>query len=370
MTHFRPTTCEINITNLKNNLEVLTQLNQNHPFFCPMVKANAYGHGDVEVVTILEKCGVKRFGVVLVEEGIRLRENKIQSEILVFGYFDEKSMKECLKWRLTPVIGSFDFLDLYKKNIKDKNSKIHLKIDTGMNRLGFKPDEWKKLKSYLVDNSDIQTEGLCTHFLNGEDSGEEGGRTQEQLTLFQEAEALFKGHYHISHCLNSAALIRKLTFKGARPGIALYGYQPALTALEKKDLKPVMTLKASVIQFKKIKKGESVSYSGTWTAPEDSLIGVVTMGYGDGLPRNFSNNMDVLVQETRVPLIGRVCMDYFMVNLNSLKNKQNLKIGEEVVLWGTQGEEFLSMEEQAKKIGAVSYELMTRVGARVPRVKI
>lgn len=364
----RPTTCEVNIANLKYNINILKKLAQNHPFFCPMVKANAYGHGDVEVAHILEKMNVKRVGVILVEEGIRLRKSGVKADILVFGYFDEKSLKLCLAHKLTPVISSFDFLKLYKKIKKTKSSKIHIKVDTGMNRMGFKPDDWQKLKRYLEINSDINVEGIGTHFLNSEDCGVENGGTQEQLKLFQQAENIFKDHYTYSHCLNSAALLSKLSFKGARPGLAVYGSKSDLLRPNDVVLKEVMTFKSAIVQIKTVKRGETVSYGGIWKAAKDTQIGIIGVGYADGLSRHFSNKIDVLVKGQRVPLIGRVCMDYSMIDLSSLAGK--VKLSEEVVIWGKQKNNFISMHEQANKINTITYELMTSVGRRVPRVYV
>jgi len=373
----RPTLAEINLSALWENIQILKQLHatpagEDRDFFCPMIKANGYGHGDVEVARFLSSKGVHQFGVALVEEGLRLREAGIKDSILVFGYFDSHSIKECLDHNLTPVVSCFEYLDLLPKNTK---TKIHIKFDTGMSRLGFRIEDMTKVSEQLSAHKNWQIEGICTHFLKSEDAFLDEGTTHHQMEIFSKIEKEFKKFYKVSHCLNSDAILNRFqgtepyhqnkNYLGARPGIAIYGYPQFSGQGQKTNLKPVMTLKTVIAQLRKIKKGETVSYGGTWKALRDSLIATVAVGYGDGYPRNLSNQSWMLYKNQRVPLVGRVCMDYCMLDLTEYQN-QHPHVGEEIVVWGPT----LGADELAQKMSTISYELITKVSARVPRTYI
>lgn len=373
----RPTRAEINLNILKENLNVLRKIHKDRDFFCPMVKANAYGHGDVEVSKVLVEEGVDRLGVILTEEGIRLRQNNIKKpQILVFGFLDQESIKECLAHDLTPVVGNFDSLNYLPK---DKKIKIHLKFNTGMARLGFSVSDEKKVLDFVESNKNIEVEGICTHFANGDDAMDSDGMTQAQMRIFAGVEKTFQGRFKYSHCLNSGALVsdfqgiegyhKNKNYLGARPGIALYGYPPKTSDLSS-EIRPVMSVHTSIVQTRNVSKGETVSYGGTWKAQRDSLIATLCIGYGDGYPRHFSNNSSMLFRGERVPVIGRVCMDYTIIDLTEFKNKPEVKMGEQVTVWGYQDNKKISAEEIAQNINTISYELVTRLGPRVPRIYV
>lgn len=373
----RPTFAEIRLDFLKENLNILKGLHGEKNFFCPMIKANAYGHGDVEIAKTLALNGVRQFGVALVEEGIRLREAGLREEILVFGYFDKKSMAEAFQQHLTPVISTFEALYLLQKN---QVSKVHLKFDTGMSRLGFQYNDLSKITNFLQDQKGVKVEGICTHFSQSHDSFLEDGVTHHQMKYFVKIEKELKNYFQYSHSLNSDAILNGYSgteayhqdknYLGARPGIALYGY-PRLNGQGKKtNLKPIMSLKASIASLKKIKKGESVSYNGTWKSLRESLIAVVTIGYGDGYQRGLSNQAWMLYQGQRCPVIGQICMDYCMLDLTDLRHL-NPKVGDHVTVWGygEAGEsELLSAEDLARQVNTISYELLTDVSLRIPRI--
>ncbi len=376
----RPTRAEINLNVLRENVRTLKKVHKGRGFFCPMVKANAYGHGDVEVTNALVKEGIERVGVILTEEGIRLREKNAgegkSPQILVFGFFDQPSLKECFNHDLTPVIGNFDSLGHLPK---DRKIKIHLKFNTGMARLGFSASDAAKVLDFVNSHKNIELEGICTHFANGDDAISPDGMTQAQMRIFSGIEKMFEGKFKYSHCLNSGALIsnfqgledyhKNKNYLGARPGIALYGYPPKISDMAD-DIRPVMSVHTSIVQVRNINKGETVSYGGTWKAQRDSLVATLCIGYGDGYPRHFSNNSSMLFRGERVPVIGRVCMDYTIIDLTEFKNKPEIKMGEEVTVWGYQGKQKLSAEELAQNINTISYELITRLGPRVPRVYV
>lgn len=372
----RPTRAEINLEILKENVRSLRKIHKDRAFFCPMVKADAYGHGDVQVAQALAKDGINRFGVILVEEGMKLRQAGVTQDILVFGYFDKESMQEALANNLIPVISSFASLE----NVpKDKKVKIHLKFDSGMSRLGFQLQDAGKVLDFISSHKNIEVEGIGTHFLNSDDSILADGWTVKQMKVFAQIEKMFEGKFKYSHCRNSGALVadfqgteeyhKNPNFLGARPGISIYGYPPTIKD-HPADLRPVMTLNSAVVQLRTVKKGDVVSYGATWKAQKDSTIGTVCIGYGDGYPRNLSNNSSMIFRGQRVPVVGRVCMDYLMVDLSDFKNEAPLQIGETITVWGYQGKHLLSAEELAKNMNTISYELVTGLTSRVPRVYV
>ncbi len=334
-----------------------------------MVKANAYGHGDIAVVKTLTSIGVNAFGVVLVEEGIRLRKAGIKEKILVFGTFDRESLDEAVEFDLTPVIS-----DRYQVNLAGQVKRkinIHLKFNTGMNRLGFDVEDAKNIFDILQNRKNLNVEGICTHFLNGEDSGADKSITEYQMEKFQSVRNVFQTA--TVHYLNSSALLLNLHKKhsaGARPGISIYGIKPALHTDVKIDLRPVMQLKSSIGQLHEVFKNSSVSYSATWKASKDSLIATIPIGYADGYPRHFSNQAEMLFRGHRVKVVGIVCMDYTMVDLTPFRNEKKIEIGEEIVVFGQNNHGAYHSWELARDTKTHPYELVTRISERVPRVVI
>ncbi len=382
METFRRTTAEINLDHLNENWSVINKIAGSGRFVCPMVKANAYGHGANEVVQSLEREGAKVFGVCLIEEGLRLRETGVQSEILVFGGFDKQGAEKIVEYQLTPVVSSWAQLKSLESEV-DAPLKVHLKFNTGMGRLGFDLSESEKLSAYFKKTKLLKLKALLTHLALSEDSADENGMTSGQLNKFLKVEEFFSGHDVFSHVLNSGGIITLdslqsngnssniLTKKkwGFRPGLMLYGYQPQM-ALQNKNLKPVMTFKTAIENIRVIEKGESVSYGAKWTAGKKSYIATLPVGYADGVSRLLSNRGYVLVNGEKTPIVGAVCMDFLMIDVTTLvENKKIDSIqNEEVILFGfDEQNNFLSAEELAKQTNTISWEILTSVGHRVPR---
>ncbi len=377
----RPTFAQVNLTNLLENYRTLLGLLPEPTFFCPMVKANAYGHGDVEVAMALQDAGCHSQGVGLIEEGMRLRKAGIKSQVLLFGMFDERSAPEMLAQALTPVLSDWYELEILQKLLK-KPLKVHLKFNTGMNRLGFEVGEAPRLRDYFAQNPLFDLEGICTHLMRGEDAGVLGGESEQQLILLEEAIGVFKGMNFSVHALNSSGLINysermKLDLPspqgapwplGARPGLALYGLTPATIDQVQLPLKPVLTWKTQIVKLHRLEVGDRVSYGGSWEAARKSLIGVLPLGYADGYPRVLSNRSATLCHGMRAPAVGTVCMDYFMIDLTDIEKLHGqVAVGDEVVVLGSQGEQAISADELADKAGTISYEVMTHISDRVPR---
>lgn len=367
----RSTHAEIKLSHLAHNFRTLRSLVKN-PFFCPMVKANAYGHGDFQVARTLIEAGAEYLGVVLVEEGIALRTAGIEVPILVFGVFDHGSAEEALDHNLTPVLSSWAQIKAFENNLSSKSGySVHLKFNTGMNRLGFETLEAKKLGEYFKTTDKLALKGICTHLINGEDAGKPGGSSELQIKSFKKALEFFDLTDVVVHYLNSSAILLEVDpLVGARPGIALYGVQPPTYKSVKADLLPVMSLRTTVEIIHRVSAGQSVSYGATWVAKKDSVVAVVPLGYADGYSRSFSNLGKMLIRGKKVSVTGIVCMDYTMLDVTELDQQKKIEIGEEVVVFGQQKGVSLGVEELSQIIGSISYEIITRIGARVPRVFI
>ncbi len=360
----RPTQAVINLPALLRNARKLRSLVGDETFFCPMVKANAYGHGAVQVAEALASDGVEFVGVSLVEEGIELRNAGLKMKILVFGAFNDlDSARSIGEFSLTPVISSRAQLSALEQTCANTKLNFHLKFDTGMNRLGFEVDQATNLRSHLAKFANWNIEGVCTHLLKGDDANLPGGFSAKQLAAFNLVLKAFEGLEFYSHALNSSGLVslsKNLVQLGARPGIALYGGQDGFES--------VMTLKSQIVATREVSVGEVVSYNANWTANRNSIIGIVPVGYADGVARKLTNQFSVLVREQRVPVVGTVCMDYVMLDLTDLKDQlKSLGEGEEVVFFGQQGRAEIRGLEWALILDTISYEIFTRISSRVPR---
>jgi alanine racemase len=376
---FRKTSAVIHLNSLEHNLRELKKLASPGAFFCPMVKANAYGHGDVAISLKLEQLGVQNLGVALIEEGLMLRRAGCRSKILFFGIFEEDGIEAMLQAHLTPVLSTWEQVHLLEKKIKSPLG-VHLKFDTGMHRLGFPMSEIQKLAEHL-EKSTLKVEGVLTHLHSGEGLNPKEGSALEQLKKMALVEKTFARFKPVAHSLNSSGLINFARFRdekwpdglslnqGTRPGLALYGSNPVPGSSVK--LKPVMSLRTQIARTLFVKAGETVSYGATWKAPKDSVIAVLPLGYADGYHRILSNRSEVLFRGKRVPVAGTICMDYTMIDLTpALKSETAESIDHETVTLFGQDEagNEISADEVAKLAQTVSWEIFTSVSYRVPRV--
>ncbi|MCB0422485.1 MAG: alanine racemase [Bdellovibrionales bacterium] len=388
----RRTFAEISLDNLRDNVRALKGLVPKKFFFCPMIKSNGYGHGDIEVMQVLQEEGVTQVGVALVEEGIHLRQNGFRHvDILVFGITGQHGERSMIEHNLTPVISSFHQIKELASLVPKEKSPygVHIKFNTGMNRLGFEADEVKKVTDMLKEYPHLEVKGVCSHLSDGEDASFLDGRSSVQFRIFQKIATHFPKNVGL-HIHNSAGFLGSVATNdqcwgkslnvsphlkwGVRPGIALYGVYPSLSPQDLAQLevqgvrlKPCMVLKSEVVKYHRLKRGQRVSYGGTWEAQRESVIGVVPIGYADGFGRNFSNKGQMLFRERRVPVVGTVCMDYVMIDLTEVLGDNFGSVGEEVVLFGKQGAAELSVDEVAKTADTIPYELLTCIGRRVPR---
>lgn len=361
---FRATQLRIDTQALKHNLLLLKKWNRGE-FFCPMVKANAYGHGEVIVARVAESVGVSALGVALVEEGVRLREAGVMAPILTFSPLNDESAAAAREHCLTPVITRFEDIEALGKVGKPVGA--HLKFNTGMQRLGFDASDLARLKMELQSRPWLKIEGVCTHLTHGEEASEAGGRSQTQLKRFIEMCKDFPGARHAHKSASLASLMENHNDAiGARPGIGIYGL-PHDGRLIGAGLKPVLTWKTQLATVHTVEKGENASYSARWTASRRSVVGILPLGYGDGYMRALSNKGVVLFRGVRVPVVGSVCMDYTLVDLTDAVSGGPAQAGEDVVLIGDQKGVRIDVAELAELAGTISYEVVTAISARVAR---
>lgn len=340
-----------------------------------VVKADAYGHGLIPVSKALEEAGADWFGTALLEEAINLRKAGILKPIISWLTPLGEDFKSAIDLDIDLGIPSIDLLDEVIKaaSLTGKTARIHLEIDTGMSRGGVL-SEWDQLiKSVLVgvNLKLLKVIGIWSHFARADEPAEL--MNQEQLSLFEEKvnQAKTAGiDAQFIHIANSAALFtNKSTHKNIiRSGIALFGLSPDIKTIGDSSslgLKPAMKLKAKLNLVKEVKAGSSVGYGGTAVLKSDTKLGVITLGYADGIPRNTNNLAGVFVDKKRAPMIGRVSMDQFVVDLGITSNA---KTGDEVIVFGDGSGGEYTVDEWAKAANTINYEIITRIGPRVPRI--
>jgi alanine racemase len=340
-----------------------------------VVKADAYGHGLIPVSKALEEAGADWFGTALLEEAINLRKAGILKPIISWLTPLGEDFKSAIDLDIDLGIPSIDLLDEVIKaaSLTGKAARIHLEIDTGMSRGGVLSGWDQLIKSVLVgvNLKQLKVIGIWSHFARADEPAEL--MNQEQLSLFEEKvnQAKTAGiDAQFIHIANSAALFtNKSTHKNIiRSGIALFGLSPDVKTIGDSSslgLKPAMKLKAKLNLVKEVKAGSSVGYGGTAVLKSDTKLGVVALGYADGIPRNTNNLAGVFVDKKRAPIIGRVSMDQFVVDLGVTSNA---KTGDEVIVFGDGSGGEYTVDEWAKAANTINYEIITRIGPRVPRI--
>jgi alanine racemase len=367
----RPTIAEIDLRGLAFNYRQIKRHIPKGVSILAVVKADAYGHGALPVSLKLEKMGVEYLGVAIPEEGVELRKGGVKAPILIFGGIFKGDAEEIIRYGLTPVVFDIESLKHLSKAAEKrrKKARVHIKVDTGMGRLGVPFELFPAFLKDLRKYPDIEIEGLLSHFSM---TGGEEVYTAYQWKKYQEGLAMAREMGISSrylHMASSATLTTFPSFSGnlVRPGIMLYGSYPS-PAIEKLiELKPVLTLKTRIHFLKSVSTGSRISYGGTFVTRRESLIATLPVGYADGYSTRLSNQGEVLIRGKRSPVVGRVCMDLTMVDVTGIPGVSK---GDEAILIGGQGEERITADEIAKKIGSIPYEVLCLIGKRVPRVYI
>ncbi len=366
---------EIDKKAIIHNLKEIRKLIGNKVKLMAVVKSNAYGHGLVEVAKIAEKAGAEWLGVDSLKEALLLRKSSITVPILVMGYILKENLAEAIDNNISLAI--YNKATIEKIASLKKSAKVHIKIETGTARQGIYPDELADFIKLVKKSPKIQIEGIYTHFANIEDTTDHSF-AKEQLKKFNEALKIAKieNIKIIAHTACSAAIILypETHFDMVRFGISMYGYwsspQTFVSAQNLKrniNLKPALVWKTRIAQVKKVKAGAFVGYGLTEKIAQDTKIAIIPVGYWDGYDRKLSSVGNVLINGKRCKIIGRICMNMFMVNVNHLPE---VKIEKEVVLIGKQKREEIKVEEIAQKINTINYEVVTRINPLIPRVYI
>lgn len=363
---YRPTWAQVNLDNLAYNFRQVRSRVADKTKVLVTVKADAYGHGLVKVAKKLVACGVDYLGVASIDEGIKLRKAGIRKPILLLGLILKSDIRPVFTYQLIPTVCDLSLAVSLNRQAQALKQKIpvHIKVDTGMGRIGVQLHEAFALVCQISKLKNIQIQGIFTHFPLADLDRK---FTQQQIDSFNALVGdLNKTGIKIPlvHAANSIGLIShpKSHFTMVRPGLVIYGLYP------KKDLglvlKPVLSLKTRVIFVKRIKAGCGISYGLTYRTKRAANIVTLPVGYGDGYPRNLSNLARVLIGNKSFKVSGRVCMDQIMVDVGNYK----AKVGEEAVLIGRQGKEQITAEELAQLSGTISYEIVCGLGSRIPRI--
>lgn len=368
MLRYRPTWAEISLGSLAYNVKEFRRRLPQSTRLMAVVKADGYGHGAAEVARAALAAGVDWLAVALVEEGIRLRQEGLAAPILTLGYLPPESLSAVLHYRLTPGIADLATLSLLEEEARRQKRKagIHLKVDTGMGRLGPGEEESQELIKRAISSPHLELEGVFTHFAAADE--EDKGFTMVQLDKFKRIVDTIKREkpQAIAHCANSAAAmaISAAHLDMVRLGISLYGLYPSPSENSLFHLRPVMSLHTAIAFVKEVPPGTPISYGRTFITSRPSRIATIPLGYADGYLRNLSGKAEFLVQGRRVPQVGRICMDYCMADITDVAKAT---VGDPVVVFGTQGQEHISATELARLAGTISYEILCAVSARVPR---
>ncbi len=361
----RRTWAEINLENLKHNYLQVRKLVGEGVSILSVVKADAYGHGSVEISKALVEAGTEMLGVATIEEALQLREYGVEVPILLLGGIRPEEARDAVEYDLVPFLFSIEVARaLESESAKaHKRASYHLKFDTGMTRLGIRQEDSPEFLDELSKLENIEMGGVLTHLSTAFTDSDEN--TYNQISALKDLVELLKlkgFDPSYIHAANSAAIQKypESIFNMVRPGIMLYG-SGNYSGL---DLKPVMKLKSRIIQISRVPQGTPISYGGKFVTQRPSVIATIPVGYADGYTRNLSSKGMVSVKGALAPVTGDVCMDFIMVDVTDI---ENVNVGDEVVLFG---DDQLSVIDLAQMAGTISYELLSHTGKRVPRIYI
>ena len=366
----------IDLDNVENNITQIERVITAPQGIYAVIKADGYGHGAVPIATVLEKHdAVKGYAVATAEEALQLLDAGIRKEILVIGYTFPYAYADMINKGIRMTIFREDTLEELENISRDLGKKaiVHIKVDTGMSRIGISPfDEGLELIKKAIASEYIEVEGIFTHFARADETDKTSAN--EQFELFKsfvegvEADTGFK--FRVKHCSNSAAIIDMsyAHMDAVRAGIILYGLRPSDEVnMDSIDLKPVMSLVSHITYIKNVPQGTPVSYGGTFVTKRPTRIATIPVGYADGYPRALSNKSSVIIRGMKAPVLGRVCMDQMMVDVTFIPDA---KEGDTVTLVGKEGDCVITMDDLSKLSDHLNYEFVCDIGKRVPRLFI
>ena len=359
---------------LRQNIRSIRSRIGPDPAICIPVKADAYGHGAVRVAVAAIRSGATYLAVASVQEGVELRESGIVAPILLFSLPLREELPEIVEHRIAPLIPDLDFARAAADAAEAAGEilPVHIKIDTGMGRIGCRPEEALELARGILALKPLRHEGTATH-LSVADSLDPGdlAYTKKQLGLFREALDSMRGagiDPGITHAANSGAVVlhEDSYFDMVRPGLLVYGYPPVESRAEAVPVRPVMEVNTNIVYIKKVRAGESISYGRSWTAQRDTVLATLPVGYADGLPRRLSGRISVSIGGLQYPIVGRICMDQCMVDLGPESPVQRWQ---EAIIFGGDPKG-ASAADLAREAGTIPYEITCGINKRVPRVYV
>ncbi len=368
----RPVWAEVDLDNIRHQIRKISDHIGSRPEIMAVVKADGYGHGALPVAEAALEAGAGRLAVALPEEGMELRAAGISAPIQVLGEIDRNQARIILEYDLIPTICRQDTPEFLQKLASENEKTVPavIKIDTGMGRIGIQPEELNSYYEKITSFSRLKVDSLMTHFATADEKNKEF--TREQYRRFEKAvqklrENKDKGLEINCQVANSATVIDlpEYSLDIVRPGIMLYGLPPSREVDQSFDLKPVLELKAKIAYLKRVPSGTPISYGSTYITEREAEIATLPLGYADGYPRLLSNQADVLVNGKRAPVRGRVCMDQLMIDVSDISQVEE---GQEVTLIGREGDSEITAGELAEMIGTINYEIVSRLGKRVPRI--
>ncbi|WJE16170.1 alanine racemase [Halobacillus sp. ACCC02827] len=370
MSYYRDTYVEVNLNHIAQNIHQLKERLVSSKKIYAVVKADAYGHGDIQVAEAALEAGAEGLAVAILDEALKLREAGVTAPLLVMGWIRPEDAALAAVHDIAVTVFQREWLDQAGEQALERPLRIHLKLDTGMGRIGVRSEaELDEILPYIDERPNFQLEALFTHFATADEA--DTTYLEEQQRRFDELFAHFEGKWQENveiHTSNSAASMRfpEKTAHFVRFGISMYGLYPSQDVKRERpiDLQPAMSLHSQLIHVKQLEAGEAVSYGATYKAQETEWIGTVPIGYADGWTRKLQG-MDVLVDGKRHPIVGRICMDQLMIRLD-----QEYPIGTKVTLIGKQEDQEISADDIASRLDTINYEVPCMIGSRVPRVYV
>ncbi|MCF6154709.1 MAG: alanine racemase [Candidatus Brocadia sp.] len=368
----RPTWVEIDLNALGHNVLAIKKRVGPQVKIMGIVKADAYGHGDYEVCRVLLNHGVEMLGIAILEEGIQLRDKGIQAPLLLFGGIFEDQIDAIIQYNLTPTVYDLKLAEVLSKKAHYYNKivNVHVYVDTGMGSIGVKHDMAVKFVKSLQDMKNLFIGGIYTHCSSSDEKNSE--YTNLQIKRFRDVLTTLdaiKIHIPLRHMANSGAIISypDAYFTIVRPGLSLYGLYPSEDIPKDIGITPVMSFKTRVVHIKDMQSGDVVGYGRTYRITKPTRVATLPFGYNDGYNRLLSGQGKVIIRGIKAPIVGRVCMDQCFVDVSHIKD---ISVGDEVVVYGSQGQKTISIESVAKQLNTIPYEITCAVSKRVPRVYI
>ncbi|MDK2934135.1 MAG: alanine racemase [Clostridiales bacterium] len=371
---FKRAWAEVSLDNIAHNVREIRKITSKNAKIMAVTKADAYGHGFLEVSKTLLGNGADGLAVAFLDEAKQLRKHGIDVPILILGYTPEQWVKDLVELNITQTVYSYSLADAISQAAvaQNKKAKIHLKIDTGMTRVGFACED-SAIKTILsiAQLPGIEIEGIFTHFASADEKDPDYTHKQFQKFMFVCNELEKMGLYiPVKHACNSAGIVQfpEMHLDMVRPGIILYGLYPSDEVDKQKiHLKPAMELKATVTHLKEVEKGTPVSYGRVFTTKKRTAIATIPIGYADGYSRVLTGSAKMIAGGKIVPVIGRICMDQCMIDVTEVKD---ISVGDEVIVFGHKNGLTIPVEDIAKTMNTINYEVLCIIGKRVPRVYI